>query len=198
MEIRELSLQEMEKLYGERMEADFPPEELRPFSSIRELTGEGKYKSFGCFEEGLGAYGTFAFLPGRSGVLLDYFAVDARRRGQGIGTRGLRMLGEAARGLGAGFLLIEVESLESAETPAQTEERTRRIRFYNGFGCRETAVYSWLFGVEYQILVLPLGDRMPGADEVQESLEQVYRVIVPPLVGESEEAYAQVCRCFRR
>ena len=31
---------------------DFPPEELRPFSSIRELTGEGKYKSFGCFEEG--------------------------------------------------------------------------------------------------------------------------------------------------
>jgi len=39
---------------------------------------------------------------------------------------------------------------------------------------------------------------MPGADEVQESLEQVYRVIVPPLVGESEEAYAQVCRCFRR
>ena len=140
MEIRELSLQEMEKLYGERMEADFPPEELRPFSSIRELTGEGKYKSFGCFEEGLGAYGTFAFSPGRSGVLLDYFAVDAGRRGQGIGTRGLRMLGEAARGLGAGFLLIEVESLESAETPAQTEERTRRIRFYNGFGCRETAV----------------------------------------------------------
>ncbi len=189
MEIRELSLQEMEKLYGERMEADFPPEELRPFSSIRELTGEGKYKSFGCFEEGLGAYGTF---------LLDYFAVDAGRRGQGIGTRGLRMLGEAARGLGAGFLLIEVESLESAETPAQTEERTRRIQFYNGCGCRETAVYSWLFGVEYQILVLPLGDRMPGADEVQESLKQVYQVIVSPLVGESEEAYAQVCRCFRR
>lgn len=198
MEIKELSLREMERVYEERMAADFPPDELRPFRSIRELTEAGRYKSFGCFEGGLAAYGTFACLPGHPGVLLDYFAVDAGRRGQGIGSRGLRKLGEAAKGFGEGFLLIEVESLESAETPEQAQERARRIRFYKGCGCLETAVYSWLFGVEYRILVMPLGEGAPGEDGVQEALEQVYHTIVPPLVGESEEAYARVCRTFRR
>ena len=106
MEIRELSLQEMEKLYGERMEADFPPEELRPFSSIRELTGEGKYKSFGCFEEGLGAYGTFAFLPGRSGVLLDYFAVDAGAGGRGSAPGGCVCWGRRQGALARAFCLL--------------------------------------------------------------------------------------------
>lgn len=197
MEIRELDLKEMEGIYAERMAQDFPPDELRPFCSIRDLTRMGLYRSFGCFEDGLAGYATFARADGGRAALLDYYAVDARRRGQGIGSRFLPGLRGAARGLGAGFVLIEAESVESARTPGQTEERRRRIRFYKGCGCRETGVYSYLFGVEYRILVLPLeGD--PGDDEAERALMEVYRTIVPPLVGPGEEAFAEVCRCFRR
>lgn len=198
MEIRELTLEEMQEIYNTHMEKDFPPSELRPFESIRQLTGAGLYRSFGCFEDGLAGYATFAIAAQGPGLLLDYLAVDAGRRGQGIGSRflpGLRGLGGP---LGAGYFLIEVESLESAQTPAQTEERARRIQFYKGCGCRETRVYSHLFGVEYQILILPLEGQAPSDSQAEAALQNVYHTIVPPLVGESEEAYAQVCRCYRR
>lgn len=198
MEIRELTLKEIEGIYTARMEKDFPPSELRPFSSIRQLTEAGRYRSYGCFEEGLGGYATFAMAPRSPGLLLDYLAVDAARRGQGIGTRFLTGLRQEAARLGAGYLLIEVESLESAQTPAQTHERQKRIGFYKGCGCEETKVYSHLFGVEYQILTLPIAPPTPTDDEVEAALAQVYHIIVPPLAGEGEEAYARVCRCFRR
>lgn len=198
MEIKELDLKEMQKIHTERMAADFPPDELRPFSSIQQLTQAGLYRSFGCFEEGLAGYATFALAQNGPAVLLDYYAVDASRRGQGIGSRFLPALrGEAGR-FGARYFMIEVESLETAQSPEQVEERTRRIRFYKGCGCRETRVYSYLFGVEYQILTFPLEEGAePSDEEVEQALMSVYRTIVPPMVGPSEEAFAEVCRVYR-
>lgn len=196
MEIRELNLQEMEGIYASRMAEDFPPNELRPFCSIRQLTQAGLYYSFGCYENGLAGYAAFAVAKEKDALLLDYYAVDAARRGQGIGTRFLPRLREAVKPLGAAYVLIEAESLESAQAPAQTEERARRIRFYEGCGCRRTQVYSWLFGVEYQILVLPLDGRVPEDAQVEAALGKVYQTIVPPLVGPG--AFAEVCRTFRR
>lgn len=198
MEIRKLSLTEMKSLYTERMKQDFPPDELRPFHSIARLTDAGAYTSFGCFEEGPAAYATFATAAQGTAVLLDYFAVDASRRGQGIGSRSLARLGEKMRGGSASFFMIEVESLESAKTPEQTEERTRRIRFYEGCGCVATGVYSWLFGVEYRILIFPLTGTLPSDDTVQAALEQVYHTIVPSVAGSDPAAFSRVCRCFRR
>ncbi len=199
MEIKELNLMEMEEIYHSRMKEDFPPSELRPFSSIRQLTQAGLYRSFGCYDEkGLAGYGAFAMAEGAPAVLLDYYAVDADRRGQGIGSRFLPGLKEALGPAGAPFLLIEVESLESAKTPQETAERARRIRFYKGCGCRETGVCSYLFGVEYRIMVLPLEGGAIADSQVEEALMGVYRTIVPPLVGPGEEAFTRVCRCYRR
>lgn len=200
MEIRRLGLEETETIYETRMRRDFPPNELRPLASIRELASQGQYAVFGMFEGGLAAYAAFAFSQGEPrALLLDYFAVDASRRGQGLGGRFLKGLGRLAGGFGAPYALIEVESLESAQTPAQSQERERRIRFYQRCGCRETRVFSWLFGVEYQVLYLPLEDgARPLDSQAQAALERVYRAIVPPLVGPGEEAFRQVCRLYRR
>jgi len=188
----------MEKIYTTRMAEDFPPNELRPFCSIRDLTRAGLYRSFGCYEDGLAGYAAFAMAAQGPAVLLDYYAVDASRRGQGIGSRFLPGLRGVAERLGAGYFMIEVESLETARTPAQAEERARRIHFYKRCGCRETRVYSYLFGVEYQILVSVLEGEAPSDSEVEAALMRVYRTIVPPLVGPDEEAFAEVCRCFQR
>lgn len=196
MEIKELGLQEMEGLHRTQMSRDFPPNELRPFESISSLTQQGLYRSFGFFEGGLAAYATFATPEeGPPALLLDYFAVDAGRRGQGTGTRFLEALRDALSGEAAPYFLIEVESLETAATPAQVDERTRRIRFYKGCGCQESQVYSYLFGVDYQILYLPLRDGPAPMDgEIQAALDRVYHTIVPPLCGPGPEAFQKVCR----
>lgn len=197
MKIKELNLEEAKLLYDTKMKRDFPPSELRPFSSVSGLTKQGHYRCFGCMDgEEPAAYAFFAFTQGAA--LLDYLAVDEHRRGRGVGKfflSGLRGMGEE---MGAPYFLIEAESVESAVTPEQTEERVRRMRFYEHCGCRKTAVYSLLFGVEYRILYLPLKEVSPTDEEVKEKLHSLYRIIVPPLVGNDPKAYEKVCRCFLR
>lgn len=197
MEIKRLAPEEVKRLYDTNMQRDFPPSELRPYSSISSLTESGNYLCFGCMDgAGVAAYAAFAVTSGAApAALLDYYAVDESRRGQGVGGRFLSGLRELSPQFGAPYILIEVESVESAETPEQVEERERRIRFYEHCGCEKTDVYSLLFGVEYRILYLPLGDARPADEEVKASLEQVYRLIVPPLAGGTEEAFRRVCRC---
>lgn len=198
MEIRELTREELRALYRTRMEEDFPPSELRPLSNMEELLDQKAYLCLGCREEqekSLGGYALFALRDGAA--LLDYFAVDAARRGTGIGSAFLSAL--RSRGLGVPWFLIEVESLESAETPEERALRERRIRFYRRCGCQETQVYSLLFGVEYQILVMPMaGAALPADGEVQAALEGLYRMMILPMVQQDERAYRKVCRCFQR
>lgn len=197
MEIKELSLDEVKNLYETKMRQDFPPAELRPYRSIHDLSRQGNYLCFGCLENGsVAAYAYFA-LAGRA-ALLDYLAVDAGLRGRGVGGKFLQGLRNLPGRFAAPGFLIEVESVENAETPEQVEERQRRIRFYLHCGCVETQVYSYLFGVEYRIYYLPLGEAPLSDDEIKSALESVYRIIVPPLVEEGEEAYREVCRCYFR
>lgn len=194
MKIETLSAGELKTLYETRMREDFPESELRPYSNMKYLMDLGAYRCFACREEGeIAAYALFAVSGGAA--LLDYYAVDADRRGRGVGSRFLSGLKDVSEQFGAPYVIIEAESVESAKTPEQVEERRRRLRFYSHCGCRATEVYSFLFGVEYQILVLPL-TADPADDEVKAGLESLYRIIVPPIVDGDEEKFRQVCRCY--
>lgn len=197
MELKLLDLEELRALYRRRLREDFPPAELRPFSSMEYLMNKGAYRCFEAREEGRPLGYALCAVEQGGAALLDYFAVEPYLRGQGVGSRFLREL--KALDFGVPYLLIEAESLESAQTPAETEERSRRLRFYRRCGCAGTPVFSLLFGVEYQILVLPLrAPSLPGPAEVQAALEKIYRGIVPPMVEYDEEAFRQVCRVFPR
>ncbi len=198
MKIEAIGAQELKDLYETRMREDFPPSELRPYSNMIYLLERGEYRCFVAREAGeILAYAFFAVKDGA--VLLDYLAVDSSCRGQGVGSRFLSGLKDVSKQFGGSHILIEAESVESAVTPEQTEERERRLRFYRRCGCRATGVYSLLFGVEYQILCLPLSDGgAPGQEEVNSGLESLYRMIVPPIVGGDESAFHKVCRCFFR
>lgn len=185
----------LKELYNSALRRDFPPDELRPLSNMEYLMDRGVYFCFTCREGGEQA--GYAFFSADGGAaLLDYFAVDPSRRGQGVGSRFLTALKDA--GPDAPYFLIEVESVESAQTSQQREERERRIRFYRHCGCRATGAYSHLFGVEYQIMILPREERIPSDMDVKEALESLYRVMIPPLVGPDPRAYEKVCRCFLR
>ena len=197
MEIKQLGLSQIRELYETRMREDFPPSELRPWRSIEELTLQGNYRCFGCEEQGkILAYAAFARCP--EAALLDYYAVDAALRGQGIGQKFLGGLRDKGRDFGAPFVLLEVESVETAQSPQEEETRRRRIRFYEHCGCGKSGVYTHLFGVEYQIMYLPLEEGRPQDGDVQAAMEEIYRMIVTPLVEGDPERFSQACRVFQR
>ena len=72
--------------------------------------------------------------------------------------------------------MLECESLESAQSEEEKLLRERRIRFYLENGCVRTKLRSLLFGVEYEILYMPLTEET--ADGAKE-LENLYRKIMP-------------------
>lgn len=85
MTIQRLEREEAHRLYLARFREDFVPSELRPWGSILRLMDQGAYSIFACKEAGeILAYATFIQCSGA--LLLDYFAVDPARRGQGVGT----------------------------------------------------------------------------------------------------------------
>lgn len=196
MQAQELTLEELRQLYQSRISRDFVPNELRPWGNMRALALRGAYRAFAYREKGaVLAYGIFAHCPGAA--LLDYLAVDPALRGRGLGTRFFQALQGAARQLGASFFLIEAESLESAQTPAEKEVRRRRIQFYTRCGCRETGLFSFLFGVEYQILLFPL-EREPGREQARAALESLYRLLFRVSAGASKRAPRSVCRIYEK
>lgn len=195
MNIETLSLDELKKIYDTKMQEDFPPSELRPFSSMEYLIQQGAYHCF-AYRDSSELLGYALFASSKNAALLDYYAVSSTRRGQGIGSSFLKGLREHSEQFGTPYILIEVESVESAQTPDQIEERERRIRFYKHCGCVETGVYSNLFGVEYLILILPLDDMPHADDEIKAALEELYRLIVAPVVENNEAIYNAVCRCY--
>ena len=195
MKLEILSERELETLYRQRVREDFPPDELRPFSSMQYLLKQNAYRCYVYREDGeIRAYAMLILSHGVA--LLDYFAVAPHCRGQGVGSRFLRELKNSSREFQVPYVLIEAESEESAETPEQLTERQRRFRFYNNCGCILTPVFSFLFGVEYQILLLPLGDALPDSETVRKTLEDLYRVIISHFTGDDEAAFKKVCKCY--
>ena len=197
MKLEILSEKELETLYRQRLREDFPPDELRPFSSMQYLLKQNAYRCYVYREDGeIRAYAMLILSHGAA--LLDYFAVAPEHRGQGVGSRFLRELTNISREFQVPYVLIEAESTESSETPEQLTERLRRLRFYKNCGCLPTPVFSLLFGVEYQILLLPLEDALPDSETTRKTLEDLYRVIVSHFTGNDEAAFQKVCKCYLR
>ena len=179
MQITELNPEQIRQVYAERLTADFPPAEVKPLKRIMQAMSAGKYRCTGLFDGNrLLAYGFFVILRGtdRTDLLLDYFAVDASHRGQGIGSSFLRMLPEQFPA--AGTVLIEAETPASAENEAERMQRERRIRFYLRSGCQDSGIETTVFGVGYRILTLPL-HAVLSPEQLPCCYAALYRQILP-------------------
>lgn len=166
---------EIAQIYEDRMCRDFPKSELKPLEAIERMRRQGMYDCLGFYEDGQMTAYAFSVTDRESGyLLLDYLAVCEDCRGSGHGSRCLQEMKRFYAGEKG--LLLECESLESTNDMSEREVRTRRIRFYERSGCMRTAVRSQLFGVEFEILYLPL--REEKAD-VKGELERLYRKMLP-------------------
>ena len=182
-----VSLETAREIYETYMKADFPPEEIKPFPVIEKMWKKNSYFIYAFYEDGARdskeqntddrrvpcAY-AFLLADNKNHVLLlDYFAVSEKRRGEGYGSHALSLLREACADWNA--LIVEVENDELTDIDDETRTtRRRRISFYTEAGCLMTDVRSRLWGVNYRIMVMPLSDRYAG-ERIEEKLESLYR-----------------------
>ncbi|MDO5405955.1 MAG: selenium cofactor biosynthesis protein YqeC [Eubacteriales bacterium] len=179
--LQKLNRQQITDIYHTYMETDFPPDELRPLEEFMERIDRGIYECLGLYEEGeLRAYGYFVKDEAARTVLLDFLAVCPAYRCGGYGGSFLKVMGAyyaSCRGI-----LIECESEQTAADDKELTVRRRRMAFYEKNGCARTLTRSCLFGVEFDILYLALGDaaeceRDAGVPEVADQLRHMYALM---------------------
>ncbi len=166
----ELTINVAEEIYEKHLNGDFPPDEVKPFSIIKEMWSKKNYYMYGFYEKGKGqreeTLCAYAFLLAdhkRKMLLLDYFAVCGQLRGSGYGSCSLAMLREECADWNG--IMIEVEDDELPGLDEETRKvRQRRIAFYKGADCQMTTTRSRLWGVDYRIMVLPVMDSQAGED----------------------------------
>lgn len=146
-----LNSEEIKNIYNKYMVKDFPPDELKPLSSMMDMLSRGIYDCYGLYEEEkLLAYAYLTVLE--DFVLVDYLAVVPELRGSGIGTKLLCELKNIIRDK---TVIIECENPDFATDPQDKTTKIRRIDFYKRSGFVLSGVLSRLFDVEYVILTYP-------------------------------------------
>ena len=175
MNIRELTIEEVRKVYKDHVRYDFPDEERKPLSRIEKTIREGKYLCLGAFGDdgGLLAYAFFVFE--KEACLLDYYAVVPDKRGEGIGSAFLKEAVMCAR---ADVTIIEIEDPEAAVPEEEKKARERRLNFYLNAGCVNTHVRVTTFGVEFLLLEYPV-TTSHKREMIAEGYRSIYRSILP-------------------
>ena len=126
--------------------AAFPQSERKPFSVIVKMARRGRGDLW-TIRLGSRFAGFAATVNGPDLVLLDYFAVKKKRRGQGIGSTALGKI--MAHYQERGFF-VEIEST-FADAPNRTE-REKRKQFYVNCGMKPMGTEADVFGVRMELL----------------------------------------------
>lgn len=126
--------------------AAFPVSERKPFRMIVSMARRGKTDVW--YAESEGRFAGFAStINDESIILLDYLAVDKKRRGRGEGSRILQALKENYAGRG---IFVEIES--PFENVPERRARLRRKSFYVANGFAPAGVMADVFGVHMELL----------------------------------------------
>lgn len=132
----------LKRLYKEA----FPASERKPFWLMQIKHRQQKADMWVIEEEGECSGFAITMNDGDL-VLLDYFAIDEEKRGQGLGGKSLKALREMYKDK---RFFLEIESL--AVPSENMEERRSRKQFYINNGMTELGVTSRLFGVDFELL----------------------------------------------
>lgn len=176
LSIRTLTLEQIRRLYAERLTRDFPPQEIKPLSRIEQALARGEYICYGAMEgDAILAYAFFVVAGRRA--LFDYFAVAAEMRDRGIGSRFIRKLMEGPLEA-MDCVLLEVDDPDHGQGRDEVMLRNRRLAFYLRNGLSDTGVRARVFGVDFRILSLPVG-HTPSTGEARDVYAGLYRAMLP-------------------
>lgn len=150
LQYRELSAEERAVYYNEKLQRDFPPDELKPCATIDKLCAEGIYHCYAFFDHEAQIGYAYLKMTGEF-TLLDYLAIEPSCRGKGYGSQVLPIITGELLPEG-NTLLIEAENPACATSLDDRAVRLARLRFYKNAGMRVSGVLGKAFGVEYRIL----------------------------------------------
>lgn len=172
MQVKNINTEQLIDLYKNHLEHDFPKSELKSLSMIQSFMEKGIYTIYGLYDdEELLAYAMFMNNKESGFQLLDYFACNRKYRSKGYGSKLLQMLKQEDK-ISQGYI-IEVETVRTAQNEEEKLQRIRRIAFYEKNGLRKVSIRSTVYGVEFDILYLPL--RWDGEDaQLYEELKALY------------------------
>lgn len=174
LNVKKLSVSQVEEIYNSYMKTDFPKDELKPLKYIKSQLEKCEYECIGLFiEDELKAYAYFVKSPDTDVMLLDYFAVISNIRGTGIGSKALDGIKRYYSNTKA--ILMESESPEYAKTDSERNVRERRISFYKRNGAIHTSVQTNVYGVYYDILFLKIMDDINPADEIKKIYKSMFK-----------------------
>ncbi|MCX4319945.1 hypothetical protein AALB52_17165 [Lachnospiraceae bacterium 38-14] len=190
-----LTWEEIEKLYHTNMQQDFPAPEIKPFGMIEDLHQRGLNKVYGLFGKGereLSAYAVFEAANEGNVWLLDYFAVERKKRSLGLGSVFLTQLRDVLKETtDTEAVFLEIERIDKAPDEKQRLIRERRKNFYLKNGLIETNVFTVADGgLDYEILCLPVQKQIMG-QAAGEKMKQIYKTFFEE---NSYEVYLKECK----
>jgi len=176
--LRQLNWEEEKNVYYKNMQQDFPALEIKPFSMIEDLHLRGLNTAYGLWKENeteLSAYAVFEKAYQGNVWLLDYLAVDKKKRGLGLGSVLLNQLRTVLKDTaGVDAVFLEIERIDKAADEKQRLIRERRKNFYLKNGLAKTDVFTIADGgMDYEILCFPVQKQMAG-QAAEEKMRQIY------------------------
>ena len=185
--VRDLTLNEVRGIYGERLVRDFPVNEIKPLSAIEAMMRRGEYACYAASDGGETlAYAFFVCLNGDETpvCLFDYLAVREDLRGSGVGGAFLEQL--MAGPLRAyACVLLEVDDPDFAADDREKAVWERRLRFYRHHGLTDTGVRANVYGADFRILELPVA-APHAASDARDIYCRLYRRMMPPAIYRSK------------
>lgn len=177
MQLSILDKEQVKIIYNERMKEDFPPDELKPLAMIYKAMDANIYFCYGLTEadEILG----YIFLVKQKETedyLIDYIAIDKRKRNQGLGAILIKELGDLLKD--ADSVIGEVENPALATEKEQHVLQKRRYDFYMRNGLIDTEVYVTCFGVPFIILEVDCGKKH-SKEEIKLLYQAHYQLLLP-------------------
>lgn len=177
--IRKLTKAEIETVYKEQMNLDFPPAEIKPLERILSLWEKGLYEVYGMYEEeNLLGYAFLSTTKEKSWRLLDYYAIISKYRSKGYGGKFLSSLKKKLEEEEVIGLLIEIESIRSSLDEKERQVRERRQNFYFRNEIITTNRYATIFEMEYEILYYPFKE-YETVQKIIEEYKKIYQCMLP-------------------
>lgn len=140
----------------------FPKTERKPYALMEEKQRQGRMQIWAIVDEPEGKAkslkkksefcGLAITILYKDMVLLDYFAIQPEKRGNGIGSEVLKILKEkyAAQCF---FLEIESTNVDKKELSEKERQiRMKRKQFYHQNGMKDTGLEVILFGIRMEVL----------------------------------------------
>lgn len=172
MQLEKLNIDNLKTLYESHLLYDFPKSELKPLKMLESYMNRNIYEIYALYDMNqFCAYALFMKNDSSSFQLLDYFASNRTNRNNGYGSKMLQMMKEVQPHIIGN--LIEVETVRTANNEEEKELRERRISFYLRNGLRKTTIRTTVYGVEFDILYMPIQQDV-NDDRLYKELEQIY------------------------